>query len=53
MAPVKDDLSPTAKALSPIQGLVTQFSVWLQTTPVLTIVQHKDQLDVVNCPYEG
>ena len=69
MTGVEDDLSPTAKALStwsqpqlvvslksvspPIQGLVTHLSVWLQATPVLTVVQHEDQLDVVNRPDEG
>ena len=53
MTGVEDDLTPTAKAFKPIQGLVAQFSMRLQTTPVLPIVQHKDQLDVVDCPNEG
>ena len=50
---VEDDLTTFTDALYSLLALVTPLHVLLQTAPLLSVVQHEDQLDVIHGPDES
>ena len=53
MTGVEDDLTTFTDALYSLLALVTPLHVLLQTAPLLSVVQHEDQLDVIHGPDES